>query len=363
MNDNNNLIINKESNKENNIIKNKSLSLGKFYTKGNNSIKYFKTFNNSSNYNINKVIKLKKKINLNSNKAKVDYFLINHKYKQSFINNNNHSKEENLKSMTEIINKLITLKKQINEIKIESKIKKNKMRIFKPIKFISKSKSLSKYNKKNKYILYINDYYKNKRNLILKKNKTLTLETENNNNINNNINKEDNKIIMKTNENVNDLISKYDHCKSLENFNLIKSYSNKNYKKLKKKLFSLDEKKSNVRNTSKIHILDTKFYSNDKNNKIIKNNKIMNNHTNYIEKIKNSELLYLINRYKHSLNKNKNEEINHFKSLVFPTPLINYLIQLKRELIINKYRNQYIKILDRYSSKNKIINVFNFNKT
>ena len=52
----------------------------------------------------------------------------------------------------------------------------------------------------------------------------------------------------------------------------------------------------------------------------------MNNHIKYIEKIKDNELLDLINRYKKSLSKNKKEENFHFRSLVFPTPLREIII-------------------------------------
>ena len=87
----------------------------------------------------------------------------------------------------------------------------------------------------------------------------------------------------------------------------------------------------------------------------------MHNHIKYIEKIKDNELLDLINRYKKSLNKNKKEEIFHFRSLVFPTPLINYLIQMKRELTIDKYRNEYLNKLDRYNTHN-ILSAIKSNK-
>ena len=357
----NNLIKIKESDKDNNKdknpIKNKSIYFGNNYIRENN-IKYFQTIGNSNNYNIRKEIKIKKPYNLKYNKTNNDYLYNAHKIKQSFIKNN--SKEENLRSMSDILNKLIRLKKKINEINIEKRKKEKKIRLFKPIKYFSKSKSESKPNK-NKYLLYINDYYKNK--LLLQKNKTLTfetLETENNNNIN----MEENRISLKTNKDVNDSISKLENFNSLDELSLVKSYSNKNKKKIKTKLLSFNGKSKNLSNaTTKYNLLDkNSFYFDERKKNIENNNNIMLNHIKYIEKIKESELLGLINRYKHSLNKNKNEEIIHFKSLVFPVPLINYLVTLKKDLTINKYRTEYLNKLDRYNS-HKFLRALKFDKT
>ena len=63
-------------------------------------------------------------------------------------------------------------------------------------------------------------------------------------------------------------------------------------------------------------------------------NNIITNHANYIDKIRDSELINLINKFKKSMKKNQKEEINHRKSLVFPSELVNYIIKMKKELII-----------------------------
>ena len=94
------------------------------------------------------------------------------------------------------------------------------------------------------------------------------------------------------------------------------------------------------------------FYLNERNKEKIKNNNEIHNHLKYIEKIKDNELMDLMKRYKKSINKNKAEEISHYRSLVFPTPLINHLIKMKKELIIDKYRNEYINKMDRYNINN-----------
>ena len=77
---------------------------------------------------------------------------------------------------------------------------------------------------------------------------------------------------------------------------------------------------------------------------------IMNNHIKYIQKIRDKELVDLIDRYKKSINKNKIEEINHYENRVFPNELIEYLIILKRQLTIDKYKNEYISKIDRYKT-------------
>ena len=91
---------------------------------------------------------------------------------------------------------------------------------------------------------------------------------------------------------------------------------------------------------------------NERTKEKIKNNNEIHNHLKYIEKIKDSELMDLMKRYKKSINKNKAEEISHYRSLVFPTPLINHLIKMKTELIIDKYRNEYINKMDRCNINN-----------
>ena len=57
--------------------------------------------------------------------------------------------------------------------------------------------------------------------------------------------------------------------------------------------------------------------------------------------------------------------MSHIQRFVFPKELITYLIKMKNELIVDKFRVEYFKKLDRYSlnnilpkktSKNKTIN-------
>jgi hypothetical protein len=72
-----------------------------------------------------------------------------------------------------------------------------------------------------------------------------------------------------------------------------------------------------------------------------------------------------LKKFKKSLKKNKKEEIYHKKSLVFPSELVNYIIKAKKELIIDKYRNEYLNKIDTYKYNTqkilKAIKYHNFN--
>lgn len=105
------------------------------------------------------------------------------------------------------------------------------------------------------------------------------------------------------------------------------------------------KKKSKVFSATKKSIIDM-----NKNLKRCSQSIIMNNHIKYIQKIRDKELVDLIDRYKKSINKNKIEEINHYENRVFPNELIEYLITLKRQLTIDKYKNEYISKIDRYKT-------------
>ena len=44
--------------------------------------------------------------------------------------------------------------------------------------------------------------------------------------------------------------------------------------------------------------------------------------------------------------------MSHIQRLVFPTELITYLIKMKKELIVDKFRTEYFNKLDRYNLNN-----------
>ena len=312
----------------------------------NLKIKFHKGSGNLINSNINnKKSKIKPK-NLKLSKTNKDFFYINKKIKKN--NMNKEYTENNAESMSEILNKLIKIKNKMNDINYSNK--KMIIGLFKPYKSFKKEKILSKSNTKNKYLLYINDYYKNKRQLLLQKNKTITYDEDNPNKNFNNIHSESN-INYKTSNTINDSNNKIEKFNSLDEIKVNNSFSKLKKKKINKIHF-FDKTTNNIAISNNTNSFRKSFYFKEKNKEKIKVNKIMHNHIKYIEKIKDNELLDLINRYKKSLSKNKQEENFHFRSLVFPAPLINYLIQMKRELIIDKYRNEYLNKLDRYNTHN-----------
>ena len=299
-------------------------------SKSNLKISYFDLRNNQK-YNSNTFENTR---NSFKNKSK------NIKY--SLTNNNTIKRKNNLKkilfkekktkSINEIFNKLIKLKHKLNKINIIQRQKPNLFGLYKTIKSASK----------NKYISYIDDYYKNKLLLRKKKLESFKCELGNNNipvykyktkNQKNDINK------YKTNHKFYNSRNKIDS--DLEELSII----NKN--KLHKRLSSAFKEQIKYDNN---YIIRT--YNSEKRTKTNRNrnkNKINNI---YFENIRDNEIIDLIKRYKISLIKNKKEEIAHFKSLVFPFELINYLIKMKKELTIDKYRNEYLNKLERYKSEN-----------
>ena len=250
-------------------------------------------------------------------------------------------KEKKTKSINEIFNKLIKLKHKLNQLNIIQRQKPNLFGLYKTIKSASKNRQKSNdKSSKNKYVSYIDDYYKNKLFLRKEKLKSLNCEFENNNipiyYYKNNKQKNDiNK--YKTNYKFYNSRKKIDS--DLEELSII----NKN--KLHKDLSSAFQEKFKYNKNFFI-----RTYNSEKRTKTIRNKKKINNI--YFENIRDNEIIDLIKRYKISLNKNKKEEITHFKSLVFPFELINYLIKMKKELIIDKYRNEYLNKLERYKTEN-----------
>ena len=96
--------------------------------------------------------------------------------------------------------------------------------------------------------------------------------------------------------------------------------------------------------------------NNNDNNSISNNSFIIyQDHINYIKRIRENELLNLINRYKKSMQKNQQEEMTHIQRFVFPQELIlliTYLIKMKKELIVDKFRTEYFNKLERYNLNN-----------
>lgn len=289
-----------------------------------------------------------KQSKLKYNLTNKDFFNMNYKSKK--IKVNSEDKENNIQSMSKILNKLIKIKKKINQVNLAKKKKENLIQLFKPNKTFSREKLISNNKAKNKYLLYINDYYNNRKKLFLQKNKTISFEKEIKNKKNENFVKTENDINLKTISNIiNDSNRNLEHYNSLDES--IRNQNNNSTKRIKTKNILENISSNRLLKDKDLEKKKTLYFS-EKNKNILNNNKIMNNHIKYIEKIRDNELMDLINRYKKSLNKNKVEEILHYKSRVFPSKIINYLIQMKNELTIDKFRNEYINKLDRFNTHN-----------
>ena len=99
----------------------------------------------------------------------------------------------------------------------------------------------------------------------------------------------------------------------------------------------------------------------DKKRRSLNFRNIVTEHVNYIDKIRDSEFISLFEKFKKSMKKNKIEEMNHKKSLVFPPELVNYIITMKNQLIIDKYKNEYLKKIDTYKyNTQKILRAIKF---
>ena len=84
--------------------------------------------------------------------------------------------------------------------------------------------------------------------------------------------------------------------------------------------------------------------------------KRINDHMKYIARIRQNEMMALANQYKKALEDKKKEKNYHYKNMVFPREMIERLVQIREELTVNKFRNEYFKRLDLYDTN--IINRF-----
>ena len=73
-----------------------------------------------------------------------------------------------------------------------------------------------------------------------------------------------------------------------------------------------------------------------------------NEHIKYILHIRENEIHSLANQFQKALDENEKEKEIHYKNRVFPLEIIQKIIKNKEELILNKYRNEYLKRIDRY---------------
>ena len=251
----------------------------------------------------------------------------------------------NIESMNKILGKLINLKTKLNQIKIK---KKRSTKLLKLKKL--KPKIMCKTESKNKYLLFMNDYYRNK--LLLKKRKqnleNALSEEERNDNYNRflnpafinfektDINNNESSKQTKLSELIT--IENDDEIRNKENNSSYKFNSRKNSKfSFRKSLFAnnleIEKKESNKHLINFDDIIIPKIipekkekekiikdYNDKKSKKSNNSNNISNSfiiiqdHINYIKRIRENELLDLINRYKKSIRRNFS-----FSKICFPS--------------------------------------------
>ena len=73
-----------------------------------------------------------------------------------------------------------------------------------------------------------------------------------------------------------------------------------------------------------------------------------NEHIKYILHIRDNEINSLANQFQKALEENEKEKAFHYKNRIFPLEMIERLIKIKGDLTLNKFRNEYLKTLDRY---------------
>ena len=350
------------------IIQNKKSKRNKFLD--NNivgtmkSLKYRTTFNYFNNMEIKKVKKNKSnakslkvvhqedkynKLQKSMNKSLNSCFHNNTlKNSITFKKSKKSANNDNTEDMKNILNELFKIKQKINEINtIKKKKLKNFCRVHKSdedkrnmIKSVDTEGEIFKSNTKPKKVKYRLKIINNK-NSILEK-----------------INKNTNKINNYETENNFNKLKRENKEKEIQQKRFISS--NKKQKiKLKMSIEALNKEKTSEGNSSKKEISK----SIDKTMTSYNSNNIMYEQIeqdNYIDKIRDKAFIDLYNKFKKSMKKSKKEEINHRKSLVFPTETVDYIIKMKNELIIDKYRNEYLKRFDNYKyNKRNIFRVIN----
>ena len=341
------------------IIQNHILKENKLIIENENN--KTKTLKNKTKYNffINNLEKQKSKQNLSKslkaykkgNKYNNIQKLMNKKLQNFFNNNNNISNKKRKNNGNRLIIKKdkninnntfdnnITIKNNKNEMKdlliklMKLKHKINEINSMKKPKFNNKNTNKKNHDfcKSNGKLNDINNIKK----INYRNNKKNSIE---NNKFNNELNSYKTDMNFNSSNKNNDSYKRRKITLKLPLDNILHG---QNYKKIKKE-------NSNA-------ILNKKKY-NTYNNIIIE-------HANYIDKIRDNEFLNIFNKFKKSMKKNKKEEIYHKKSLVFPSNFVNYLIKRKNELIIDKYRNEYLNKIDTYKyNTQKILKAIKYHK-
>ena len=265
------------------------------------------------------------KIAIGKNKS-LDKYKEKNKSINNLYNNISSKKNSNKKNLNQILKKLALLKYEMesinqneNQIKlIYSRNNDNK----KKIKFIRKE-YIPAYISKKKNFSFINNKNVNMRNNIqLYKDKNITYSLSKDklpnisieDNLNNKINRN---ILTDGNIKININKNKKDKKFSFKNRNNLITFS--------RTLITFDKKKHEVENKK--------------------------NH-DFIKKIKNKQLMDLVEKFKILEKKNFDDEYKSYKNSVFPIDTIKLLVSKRKELTIDKLRNEYFLKLENVSFKN-----------
>ena len=320
---------------EKSAIKDNKIKSLKIIRQGNKYFKNKKMRKFSILYNKN----LKdKNINLDLNKFDNSLLFSDRKYiknNKTFDDSNKDSNiKNNISTMKDIINKLMRIRQKINEINIQKTKNNNLTKLYKSFK--------NNPNIQKKISSTKNYFYSPKL-----KSKNKNIEIDNNNENKNNYNN-----------------TEVDFNLFNKKLKLNKFHNLNNRKPNLKLKLSLDDKVNNNQNRTRTLSLnkDISNYA-ETSYKIYKNHSqnILNDHIRYIDKIRDSEFINLFQRFQKSLKKSEKEKIIHLKSLVFPSNIINSLIKMKKELILDKYRIEYLSKIDTYNyNPQKIIKAFGY---
>ena len=111
---------------------------------------------------------------------------------------------------------------------------------------------------------------------------------------------------------------------------------------------SISYKNKKVKNNINLNTLSKTLITFDKNKTKIENKK---NH-DFIKNIKNKQLMNLVRRFKILENKNNQAEIISYKNNIFPSDTIKLIFSKRKELAIDKFRNEYLLKLENTSINN-----------
>ena len=105
---------------------------------------------------------------------------------------------------------------------------------------------------------------------------------------------------------------------------------------------NINIKESMKKNYLNLNTMNKTLITFNKNKEEIKNNK----NIEFIKKIKNKQLMNLVRRFKLLENKNNEDELKSIKNNIFPINTIKILFLKRKELSIDKFRNEYLNKLE-----------------